>query len=62
MTKENKNEKVQEAQEVKQNIPLEKATMEQLQAAAFRIGEQIKMLQRQYNEIYQAIVNKQKEE
>lgn len=58
MVKETKEEKVIE-QPTQQTI--EDVSTEKLKAAAFDIGDQIKVLQRQYNQIYNELVKRAQE-
>ncbi len=44
-----------------QTVELKDASNEQLEAFAFRIDQQIKVLQRQYNTVYQELASRTKE-
>lgn len=55
-----------ETKEVKQDVPKQKTLQDlsdtELKAIAFEKSEQIKQLQRDYNVIYEELVNRQKKE
>lgn len=43
-------------------ININEMETEKLEAICFRIGEQIKEMQRQYNQVYQVLINRAQEE